>query len=386
LDRAYYSALNKISVSCKTCEVTESFYSSMSIKRFRLEHVGHEVIDGGIYLPTNPRQDTEHAEKVRLLKVLVELVMLPSYPSPVFTITGVKDNLKNAFVQVVSPSQRDQVRETLEKGKYLDSGSSDTVYVWEPKSISFSEDANMAMSFGHSSAFDPNALDPRSSADEHHQGDAPSASGNGHEIQISLYGGEQTSVVVSQPAPQEAPVLDTPAAPSDSVAPSPPPEPAALPQAAPHVPAQESIDSAAAVPVPEMVAPATPSREPAGASMPAELEGKDAGAMRPTEGQPDAKVDDDKYLLVSRSWYIEGGSKNMGEAVRISRILRPFRWTVEPAYTIGVMVDDILSVETANGEIGGDMTKEIESAGYKLTRVSVVKGKPVAWFKKERAS
>jgi len=76
----------------------------------------------------------------------------------------------------------------------------------------------------------------------------------------------------------------------------------------------------------------------------------------------------------------------MSEAVRISRLLRPFRWTVQPAYTIGVMIDDILSVETANGEIGGDMTKQIEGAGYKLSRVSVDKGKPVAWFKREPAS
>jgi hypothetical protein len=76
----------------------------------------------------------------------------------------------------------------------------------------------------------------------------------------------------------------------------------------------------------------------------------------------------------------------MKEAVRISRLLRPFRWKVEPAYTIGVIVDDILSVETANGEIGGDMTKQIEGAGYKLSRVSLEKGQPVAWFRKEPAS
>jgi hypothetical protein len=386
LDRAYYTALNKVSISCKTCEVTESFYSSMSVKRFRREHEGHEVIDGGVYSPTNGSQDTEHAEKVRLLKVLVELVMLPSYPAPVFTITGVKDNLKNAFVQVVSPSQRDQVRETLEKGKYLDSGSSDTVYVWEPKSISFSEDANMAMSFGPSSALGPNTADPRPSSDEHPLTDAPSVSGNGHETQVSLSGGEQSAMVVSQSAPQEASVLDTPAPPSDSAAPSPPSEPSAQPEAKSPAPTQESADSAAAAPVAETVVPAAPSPEPAEASTPAVPEGKEADTVRPTEGRQDAKVGDEKYLLVSRSWYIEGGAKNMGEAVRISKILRPFRWTVEPAYTIGVMVDDILSVETANGEIGGDMTKEIEGAGYKLSRVSVVKGKPVAWFKKERAS
>ena len=83
----------------------------------------------------NREAGVENGEKVRLLKVMVELVMLPAYPSPVFTITGVKEDLKSAFVQVVSPSQRDQVKETLEKGKYLDSGSSDTVYVWEPKAI-----------------------------------------------------------------------------------------------------------------------------------------------------------------------------------------------------------------------------------------------------------
>ena len=161
-DRQRYNyRLQKITVACKTCDVSESFYSSMSVKRFRLEHVGHEVNEGNAGTPMDgPRTEMsdgrQAGEKVKLLKVLVELVMLPTYPAPVFTITGVKDDLKSAFVQVVSPSQRDQVKETLEKGKYLDSGSGDTVYVWEPKSISFSEDANLAMSFGDSSYFGSN--------------------------------------------------------------------------------------------------------------------------------------------------------------------------------------------------------------------------------------
>jgi hypothetical protein len=371
LDRAYYSALNKISVSCRTCEVSESFYSSVSVKRFRLEHSGHEVIDGGFYSPTKGRHDTEQAEKIKLLKVLVELVNLPSYPAPVFTITGVRDNLKSAFVQVVSPSQRDQVRETLEKGKYLDSGSSDTVYVWEPKSISFSADATLAMSFGQS------ATDPRASAEESSPGDDPSPSRDGRETRITLSGREQTAVVVSQPAPEEALPLDPPAAPSDSAAPAPPAGPYAQPETPSPALAKERTDTTSAIPLPDR------GPRPTEVSTPATPVGKEAETMRPSEGKQDAKVDEDKYLLVSRSWYIEDGSKNLAEAVRISRILRPFRWTVEPAYTIGVMVDDILSVETANGEIGGDMTKEVEAAGYKLARVSVVKGKPVAWFKKE---
>lgn len=377
--------MNKIGISCKTCDVSESFYSTMSVNRFRLEHAGHEVIEGGLYSSPNGRQDTQQAEKVRLLKVLVELVMLPSYPSPVFTITGVKENLKNAFVQVVSPSQRDQVRETLEKGKYLDSGSNDTVYVWEPKSIAFSDDANLAMSFGPSSSLGPNA-DPHPADEAPSGSDTPSTSGDGHETRIALSGGEQTAVVVSEVAPQETAVLDTPAAPSDSASPPPSSEPPAQTEAPSLVPAQEGADAAAAIPLPETLASPRPSPEPSEASTSATPEGKESDALRAGEGPQDAKVEEDKYLLVSRSWYIEGGSKNMGEAVRISRILRPFRWTVEPAYTIGVILDDILSVETANGEIGGDMTKQIEGAGYKLARVSVVKGKPVAWFKKEPVS
>ncbi len=140
-----YPRLRKIGIACKTCDVSESFYSSMSVKRFRLEHVGHEVVEDTLETPAsrgrtdpaNVRQSREDDGRVRLLKVMVELVILPAYTTPVFTITGVRDDLKSAFVQVIPPSQRDQVNEALEKGKYLDSGSTDRVYVWEPRAISF---------------------------------------------------------------------------------------------------------------------------------------------------------------------------------------------------------------------------------------------------------
>ena len=337
-----YSALNKIGVSCKTCEVSESFYSTTSVKRFRLEHAGHEVVDGRIYSPTNGGQDTEQAERVRLLRVLVELVNLPSYPAPVFTITGVKDNLKSAFVQVVSPSQKDQVRETLERGKYLDSGLSDTIYVWEPKSISFSDDANLAMSFG------ANAPDARPSAD------APSASGN--ETRVDQSGALEAPTAVGQAEPT------------------------------PSVPGKESADAAIALPASEGAVSAAPTTEVEEAPAPVVPNQEESDTLSTPEASREAEVEEDKRLLVSRSWNVEGGSKNVAEAERISEILWPFRRTTQPPYTIGVIVDDILSVEAANGEIGGDLTKKIEGAGYRLSRVSVVEGRPVAWFRKERAS
>ena len=386
-----YSGLHKIGIACKTCGVSESFYSSTSITRFRLEHVGHEVIEGKPTAwpttePPNGRQDVENG-KVRLLKVLVELVMLPGYPSPVFTITGVKEDLKSAFVQVVSPSQRDQVKETLEKGKYLDSGSSDTVYVWEPKSISFSEDANLAMSFGPSSYDGPNPTEPNPATEEPSPSDAPSTSRDVYEIQIASSRGEQSAKATKEVAPQaEAPVLLALPGPSDSAASPPPSDSFPQLEASSPASAQANEVAAAASTSSEPEASAKLSPESREASIPAISAGKEEATVRSSEGSQQTKVEEDNYLLVSRSWYIEGGPKNMSEAVRISRLLRPFRWTIEPAYTIGVMLDDILSVETANGEIGGDMTKQIEGAGYKLSRVSVEKGKPVAWFKREPAS
>jgi hypothetical protein len=342
LDRhAGNSTLRKVGVTCTTCDVEESFYSSISVKRFRLEHIGHEVIESELAPAAAPNglQDADDSGKVRLLKVMVELVTLPSYSAPVFTITGVKDDLKSAFVHVVPPSQRDQVKETLEKGKYLDSGPGDTVYFWEPKSISFSEDADLALSFGHPSSVGSNAAEPKPAANEAVQMDAGSM-------------GEESVLALDELAPQEGPVLlvSTDRTASDSL------------------PALEQ-------------ASVKPSRKPTEAPTPEQPESDEAATMR---SQPE--VEDDNNLLVSRSWYIEAGPKYLGEAIRVSRLLRPFSGAVEPAYTIGVLVDDILSVETANGEIGGEMTKQIEDAGYKLSRVSVARGRPVAWFKRKDPS
>ena len=73
----------------------------------------------------------------------------------------------------------------------------------------------------------------------------------------------------------------------------------------------------------------------------------------------------------------------MKEAVRISKILRAFRWNVEPVYTIGVIVEDNLSIETNKGEISGSLVKQIENAGYKLSAVTATSSKPTAWFKRK---
>jgi hypothetical protein len=379
------SGLQKLSIACKTCNVSESYYSTMSVKRFRLEHIDHEVVEGSpaAWQRIEPPDGTHDGENVRLLKVLVELVMLPTYKSPVFTITGVKDDLKNAFVQVVSPSQRDQVRETLEKGKYLDTGSGDTVYVWEPKSISFSEDANLAMRFGPSSSVAPDTVDHDPASEESTRNKVPSPPADIQEVQVATFGGERSAVAMGEiAAPQpDASVLLALQSPASPAALSPPSDSLDKPEESVQFPEEVKAAPASAGLGAEPVVSLEPLTAPMEVSMPeARVEVKPILSQGADQAKPE---DEGGYLLVSKSWYIEKGPKNMSEALRISKILRPFRWRIEPAYTISVVVDDILSIETANGEIGGDMTKQIEASGYRLSRVSVEKGRPVAWFKRE---
>ena len=243
------------------------------------------------------------------------------------------------------------------------------------------------MSFGHSSSVGSKPTEPNLATEEPFPSDAPSTSGDGREIQIAVSGGEQSALAINAVVPQaEAPVLPVPPGPSDSAASPSPSDSVPQPEASSPASAQANVVAVASSPYREPEYSSRPSPESREVSIPTRSTGQEVTAMRSSEDSQHAQVEEDNYLLVSRSWYIEGGPKNKREAVRISRLLRPFRWKVEPAYTIGVIVDDILSVETANGEIGGDMTKQIEGAGYKLSRVSVEKGKPVAWFRKEPAS
>ena len=75
-------------------------------------------------------------------------------------------------------------------------------------------------------------------------------------------------------------------------------------------------------------------------------------------------------LLVSKSWYALEGKKNEKEAAGISKVLRVFRWKIEPAYAIRLIVDDILSIGSSKNEISGALTKRIESAGCRLSAVT----------------
>lgn len=92
---------------------------------------------------------------------------------------------------------------------------------------------------------------------------------------------------------------------------------------------------------------------------------------------------EEETLLLAKSSYIQEGQANRREAVRISKILKAFRWNVEPVYTIGVILDDNMSIETNKSEISASLIRQIEIAGYKLSAVTATSGKPTAWFKRK---
>ena len=117
-----YSVLQKIKVTCETCGVSDSFYSSQSVKQFKSRHAGHDVVGGGereahrgaheaneinavnaVNDAKPPQQEAKPQERkagTGLTKVLVDMVDFPALLNPVFHVRGFKDNLEDAFVRL----------------------------------------------------------------------------------------------------------------------------------------------------------------------------------------------------------------------------------------------------------------------------------------------
>jgi hypothetical protein len=106
-----------------------------------------------------------------------------------------------------------------------------------------------------------------------------------------------------------------------------------------------------------------------------------ASSAPPKKEEKDAE--EEGPLLLAKSSYLQDGDETRKEAVRVSKVLRAFRWNVEPAYMIGVILDNNLSIETNTGVISRTLIKRIENLGYTLIAVNVSREKPTAWFKKK---
>jgi hypothetical protein len=106
-----------------------------------------------------------------------------------------------------------------------------------------------------------------------------------------------------------------------------------------------------------------------------------APALPPKKEQKQAE--EEGPLLLAKSSYLQDGEEVRKEAVLVSKMLREFRWNVEPAYMIGVMLDGNLSIETNTGVISRTLIKRIENLGYSLIAINVSRERPTAWFKRK---
>lgn len=397
---------HKFSITCKTCGITETFYSELSVGYFRLKHEGHELVEAAPPKPRptelEPREEApsipppapqeplapanetdspneESGPAVKVERVIVDTRVSPRDGFPVIRVRGMKaDEL--LFVRLFKPEEAGKMRQFLGSGRYDDQEGGNEVFTWDEGVISFQ--------------------------DEPEERRAP-VEAKKIEVETRGFVPPEDSVLSSiESLTAEESSAPTPSAPMPE--PPPAPEPS-LPRTQktrrtekPRV-VEQPIEKVGRPKVEPQVAAAAPLmvEEPTEKAPPAKPEPSAAIEKQPTVEIPTEKVAPPKVespvavekpekakknqeaLLLAKSSYVQEGEESMKEAVRISKILRAFRWNVEPVYMIGVILEDNLSIETNKGEISGSLVKQIENAGYKLSAVTANSSKPTAWFKRK---
>jgi len=374
--------LQKIEVTCRTCGVSDSFYSNLSVERFKARHRGHEIVMGGMEdMPpeapykepapsdeeplerkTAARKAVEREGGTRIPRVIVDLVTFPALRDSVFRVRGFKDDLEEAFVATSRFEHSAKVREMLASGEYVDYDFSGLRFFWEPDAIQYEGDAREKLGLPAEVANDALTVEPKAEQSE-----------GSPDIDDSTVAKTNEALFGEPHAEEAAPTGDERVFPPLSAPPAPAEELEAPAPRARRRPSRERP------PKDEQAEPSAPLQPPPKPEEKIEekkpLETTSVKAAAPPAGEDD-------YLLVSKSWYIQGGERNKKEAVRISKVLKAFRWKVEPVYTIGVILDDILSIETSRNQITRTLITRVESSGYRLTAVTDDQGKPVAWFRK----
>lgn len=440
----YAARSQKITVTCRTCGLSESFYSSISVKHFKLNHAGHDVIEelpGGQVVrqapdapkPGNgkapppveePVQAAQEAE-VKLPRVIVELAAFPALSRPVFRIRGIKDDGSEAFVQILVFEEGTRVRDIIARGRHLDKGYTEQTFTWSPESVEYDDEVRhllgirakasgmeipseegsiMSDSSVRASAqelFGTAAVREASKAKDSvfpsHMGAPPLENESEQQTRprepadrVSDWQPEPdlepppprpTPVRVFPPPPQvpAPPARVTPTAPP-TVVEEPEPEQATTPPAIEEAPAP--VPEPVPKPEPKLEPKLEPRPEPKPEPKRQQVQAKPKSAPKPAPKEAPPVDKETEGLLVSKSWYIQGGKANKEEALRLSKVLSAFRWRVEPIYTLGVMLDDIVSIESTRNEISGTLIRSVEAAGYNLSAVTSDQGKVVAWFKR----
>lgn len=87
--------------------------------------------------------------------------------------------------------------------------------------------------------------------------------------------------------------------------------------------------------------------------------------------------------LLGKLSFIQPGEEYRVESIRVSKVLRKFRWNTELPYVIGAMFDDLLSIQSQSGNVKGPLIEAISNAGYTFVAVEAPSGAVTAWFRKQ---
>ncbi|MDG7023191.1 MAG: hypothetical protein JRN45_01575 [Nitrososphaerota archaeon] len=90
-------------------------------------------------------------------------------------------------------------------------------------------------------------------------------------------------------------------------------------------------------------------------------------------------------VLLGKRSYVQEGEEFAQECVRVSKVLKKFRWNTEPPYVIGAMFDDLMCVQSQNGMIKSSLVEEVKKLGYAFVAIEAPGGIVSAWFKKSEA-
>lgn len=354
-----YSMLQKIQVECKTCELSESFYSRLSVEQFKVRHAGHEVVEvssgaqaapiRGVR-PVAEEKSLEDEAASKVAKVIVSMEASPALGQPQVRIRGFGADLEEAFSTMLPYDEAEKARGILSKGEFVDYDATGRRYVWEADAVEYELDAKEML-----------AAPVQETTEEL----APEAE--------AIEGGVPQGT--EDPAASELP----------AVAPAEKEEQTISDLLSTPVPAPEAKEETLEPPATQ--AAVEPVQQPRQEPVPAAAPPAPAPKSRMTQALPPrVEQKDDGHLLVSKSWYIQGGTGNRDEAVRVSKVLKEFRWRVEPVYTIGVILEDMLSIETSRNQISRALISRVEGVGYRLSAVTIEQGKPVAWFRKHEGT
>ena len=146
-----------------------------------------------------------------------------------------------------------------------------------------------------------------------------------------------------------------------------------------------SIDVARIIESPAAAEPGVSQRVPAGTSQKRDptvakpAPKQEQKLVVPRKDEPQAPTEE---MLLGKLSYIQPGEKYAEESVRVSKVLRKFRWNTEPPYVIGALFDDLVSVQSQSGMIKSSVIAAMGKIGYTFVAVEAPSAVVTAWFKK----